>query len=446
MELSESDQSFGKVMVVKPPVYVVRSGKELRVDRFGMFIREGDSIVTGKEGIASILLSLISEGNQMYLMPTSKISLNKELASSEMLIYNIRINHGKIRAKLQITYHMQVRIDTDVAEITTNDADIVVENINEITRAGTVEGMAILNLSATRQSTNIPQGKMTTVGYGLSSRSLADISEELLDGTDMEKIKEEIEEEKKRLKREKQNKLDAERLRIETIKQQYQDERKRKVQEGKRKLEAEKLKQEEEKRKLESKKKQRLQEEKQRKETEKRKMLASAVKEKMPQKFETMKEEIVDEIAESLESKERSLRDYTWHIAATSTILVSAWLSTEEANEYNSLDSKNDQLTAQYTSAKANSDDESAALLYAQHEVNKEKMKQNFEKMTLYNNISYLAMAWEGYLLYRLFFSSGSDKTSVVKSDIDDWRNRIVLQPVRYRGAPAARLSVGWRW
>lgn len=89
--------------------------------------------------------------------------------------------------------------------------------------------------------------------------------------------------------------------------------------------------------------------------------------------------------------------NYTWHIVATSTALISGWGAMEEAQKYNELATENNRLKTKYQNAIS---DEDASRFRSQYENNQSQMKDYKQNVTLLNGITLGSLLWEGYLLW----------------------------------------------
>ena len=132
-EVKDTDRELGMFRVVTeiPPVFVEKKRVKLAVSDLGMALEEHDRIVTDIGGRAFILLSLLSGENEIYLAPETEVMISKEVINTELTIFHIHLMHGKVRAKIQMTKGMEIRINTEFAEIISSEAEFIVENIME---------------------------------------------------------------------------------------------------------------------------------------------------------------------------------------------------------------------------------------------------------------------------------------------------------------------------
>jgi len=135
---------------------------------------------------------------------------------------------------------------------------------------------------------------------------------------------------------------------------------------------------------------------------------------------------------------------YKWHIAATSTFVVFAYLATDEASKFNALDSENSSLQSQYAST---SDTTTRTNLEVEYEVNKEKMVKLKSNIDLYNYISIAALGVEGYLLYLFFFSDDEPDTEEKTAKYHPWvPDDFMLTTNHQQTHQRLKLSASWKW
>ena len=136
---------------------------------------------------------------------------------------------------------------------------------------------------------------------------------------------------------------------------------------------------------------------------------------------------------------------HKWHIVLTSTALVFAWLSAEEATQYDALATKNTTLKTAWSNASTTTERNS---LEVDYEVNKAKMELNKTNVDRYNYILLIAIGLEGYLIYDdLFGDDGYFADSRQNHD------KGLLKPYRIdfglngpTPGSGIRLSLGWNW
>lgn len=400
-----------RVMAESDPVHRVSMGTLIPVSQFGTNLESGDEVITGPGGKAHILLSLLSDNDEIVLAPSSRIQLTRDDTGSGPTLLKIRLLYGKIRAKTMLSADKQIRIDTDSAEVVADEGEFIVESNNRGTQVGTVSGIVKMVSTATEEAIYVPQKTMTSAGSGQGPTPVEGIAKNLFEGVE---------------KSESEKTIDAEALREAHTK-------------------------EAEKRKA----KQLLAEQQDRE-----RQLAEAAEQPMkPEPVEPVQDQSVDEMLMAADSEletvetepaiepvEETIEDepfhvtYKWHIAATSTMLVFNWLALEEANSYNDLANKNDRLKTRYENATSASERESHL---ASFQVNKEKMSQHESNMQLYNYIALGAAIWEGYLLYNLFFTGSEASLAEEASFIN---KGLHIQPLFSEQDSSISLSYRYQW
>jgi FecR protein len=138
---------------------------------------------------------------------------------------------------------------------------------------------------------------------------------------------------------------------------------------------------------------------------------------------------------------------YKWDIATGSAFLAFTWISMDNASNFDSLESKNDTLKSQWATATTSSERNA---LEVDYEVNKEKMASYQENVTLYNNLSILAICLEGYLLYKHIFDSDT-KGHADGSQPSRYGNGMNPDKIAFGfsdpGPPSnVRLQLSWKW
>lgn len=140
---------------------------------------------------------------------------------------------------------------------------------------------------------------------------------------------------------------------------------------------------------------------------------------------------------EKLETYEdRKDSNFVWHVTATSIVVAGVLLSNSQAQEYNDLANKNEDLKAQY--AQASSDDQKQSYL-AEYEDNQNKMSGIKQNIMMYDTITALAVGWEIYLL---FFTS--DDEEELSSRNSHWVPDVRFAGNGLQGSP--RMQFQWKW
>ena len=96
------------------------------------------------------------------------------------------------------------------------------------------------------------------------------------------------------------------------------------------------------------------------------------------------------------QSEKKTFSEYTWHYAAVSVTLVSAFMSYNAAKSYNDLSSKNSKLATQYANSSSSSEQ---ASYKSEYDSNASKMKSYKSSMQTWDILTLLGLGWEAYLL-----------------------------------------------
>jgi len=164
-----------------------------------------------------------------------------------------------------------------------------------------------------------------------------------------------------------------------------------------------------------------------------------------PQTTKTRDQQSLQRAAKA-KKEESLLQTFKWDLVTMSTALVFAWLSTEEAKKYDALETKNETLQTQWASATTTS---ARSALEVQYEVNKSKMSTYKANVNLYNNITLLAIIFEGYLIYDHLFGDDPDGRAALPAP--GYHHIInpdtVVIGFSKPSAPAGiNLTLGWKW
>ncbi|MFH2128767.1 MAG: hypothetical protein ABIK68_00225 [bacterium] len=134
-------------------------------------------------------------------------------------------------------------------------------------------------------------------------------------------------------------------------------------------------------------------------------------------------------------------REIAWHGAAIALIAASIWKSTSEADEYNKLADSNRAISTRAANAGTQSEYAALAAAYAD---NQDEMDQIKTSILIYDGITLLAVAWEGWQIHRsmansvTFFADGSPGL--------ESREGPTIRPVLNRLTGKAGLSFSWSW
>jgi len=152
-----------RVILDSGKVQVLRPGENFTVNKYGVSLENGDEVVTSPDGKAHILLSMLSDIDEIYVAPSSRIRIATKVSDSLTSIYHIHVIYGKIRVKTLLNRAKQVRFDTDLVEVTADEGEFILESRKFGTSVGTIEGLAKMIYKKTSQEFQIPQKSMMFV-------------------------------------------------------------------------------------------------------------------------------------------------------------------------------------------------------------------------------------------------------------------------------------------
>ncbi len=175
--------SVGVVTVKNRQVWVVRDGKKLSINNFGLKVKLNDIVKTDAGGQAQIELN---NGNNLYIASKTEIWLTENVVGKkkEGITQIIKLLYGKIRAKVQQTRKQRFVVKTTTATIGVKGTDFITEFADEQTRVGTLEGLVNLLSDKTRESVDIPPGSMGSVSIAGELMPLEEFAGELMEGVE----------------------------------------------------------------------------------------------------------------------------------------------------------------------------------------------------------------------------------------------------------------------
>jgi hypothetical protein len=163
--LALHDIEADSVRIIKEAGTVQLIGAEQDVDisDYGKSLTDGDEIITGPDGKAHILLSMLSNNDEVFVAPSSRIRVNTKVSDSLTSVYHIHVLYGKIRVRTLLNKGKQIRFDTDLVEVTADDGEFIVESRKFGTSVGTISGLSKMVYKKTGQEYQIPQKTMMFV-------------------------------------------------------------------------------------------------------------------------------------------------------------------------------------------------------------------------------------------------------------------------------------------
>ncbi|PCI26589.1 MAG: hypothetical protein COB67_09925 [SAR324 cluster bacterium] len=176
--------AIGKIKVLKASVTITRQGKKVRIGRLGTLVMKNDVIATGEKGKARILLAA---GDEVFLGPRSVLTLTKQLSASpkKFRFKYVATIFGKIRSRVRASFPHRFVVKTANAVIGVKGTDFVVEYVNQVTTVGTLSGLVEMSSSVTKERTDIPAGKMTSIPADGELLPLSSFAGTLLEGVEI---------------------------------------------------------------------------------------------------------------------------------------------------------------------------------------------------------------------------------------------------------------------
>lgn len=141
-------------------VWILGRDQEIAVNQYGITLEDGDEVLTGPDGKAHILLSMLAETDEVFVAPSSRIRVSSRVSDSLTSVYRIHVMYGKIRVRTLLNRAKHVRFDTDLAEITADEGDIIIESRKFGTSVGTIDGLAKMVHLRTGKEYQIPPKTM----------------------------------------------------------------------------------------------------------------------------------------------------------------------------------------------------------------------------------------------------------------------------------------------
>lgn len=175
--------SVGTVSVKNSAVWVERNGKVLNIGSFGLKLKKDDVLKTNHGGKATIALK---NGNSIYIAPSSEIQLTEEVIGEKNSSFSqiIKLIYGKIRAKIQSSKKRRIAVKTATATIGVKGTEFITEYKNDLTTVGTMEGLVNMESNKTKESIDIPAGKMASVSPVGEVLPLEEFAGELMEGVE----------------------------------------------------------------------------------------------------------------------------------------------------------------------------------------------------------------------------------------------------------------------
>lgn len=191
-----ANTASGVFMVVKGDVKLISKGKSVAA-KVGQKLFEGDSIVTGPDSRAKVVMS---DKNVLNISPDTKIEITiyKNDPSSNTKKVDLKVDQGKVRAAVEQKYDdekntFRIKTPTAVAGVRGTDFSVSYNPSTRRSQVVTFKGL----VAVVKPSANGPQGQPVLVRPGESSDISADsakpetpksLPKEELDKSDKESV------------------------------------------------------------------------------------------------------------------------------------------------------------------------------------------------------------------------------------------------------------------
>lgn len=144
-------------------VELMGAEQDIAVDEHGVSLEDGDEVLTGPDGKATIVLSMLSDFDEVIVAPSSRIQVFFKTSDSLTSLYQIQVVYGKIRVRTMLNRAKQMRFETDLVEVTANEGEFILESRKYGTSVGTISGLAKMVYKANSQEYQIPPKAMMFV-------------------------------------------------------------------------------------------------------------------------------------------------------------------------------------------------------------------------------------------------------------------------------------------
>jgi hypothetical protein len=152
-----------RVIMDAGSVQILRAEHDIAVNQYGVSLEDGDEVMTGPDGKATVLLSMLSDIDEVIVAPSSRIRVLFRTPDSLTSLYQIQVVYGKIRARTMLNRAKQIRFDTDLVEVTADEGEFVLESRKYGTSVGTISGLTKMVYKANSQEYQIPPKAMMFV-------------------------------------------------------------------------------------------------------------------------------------------------------------------------------------------------------------------------------------------------------------------------------------------
>lgn len=152
-----------RVIQEKGEVQVIGLEQDTNVTPYGVSLEDGDEVVTDHEGKARILLSMLSDIDEVVVGPLSRVRIFTKVSDSLTSIYHLHVLYGKIRVKTMLNRAKQIRFDTDLIEVTADEGEFIIESRKFGASVGTISGLTKVVHLRTGNEYQVPPKSMIMI-------------------------------------------------------------------------------------------------------------------------------------------------------------------------------------------------------------------------------------------------------------------------------------------
>ncbi|MBU2645144.1 FecR family protein, partial [bacterium] len=176
--VESSFNPIGSMTANKPPVLLKRGEGTEQPIAVSKTIQNGDTVLTGSEGRASLRLT---GGVRLYLAPSTRVAISRKILDGDRVVYRFQLT-GKIRVVLAHGSPAIVTVETPNALTERVGDDFVVVYQYGITRSAAVSGRVKLIARSIRDESVIEEKKVASAPADGSITLPVDIDRSLVAG------------------------------------------------------------------------------------------------------------------------------------------------------------------------------------------------------------------------------------------------------------------------
>jgi len=155
-------QPSGVVKLVDGYGIIIRNGSEIKIQKKGTIIKNGDLIRTNVSG--KFILTLLG-GDDVFIAPDTEIKFkeNKKKKGLSNIINRSLILRGRLLAKIRKDLSRPIQIRTPNAIVAVKGTEFVTEFIQGVTNVGTIKGLVSMTSIVNNKSVELKEGTMSSV-------------------------------------------------------------------------------------------------------------------------------------------------------------------------------------------------------------------------------------------------------------------------------------------